>query len=388
MNTFWVFAVLAVLAVACKADVLVLTDESFDKEVENSALFIKFYAPWCGHCRNLAPTWEDLAKEYASHEKAIRIANIDCTQHGSRCQKYGIRGYPTLKLFVDGREEAYSGARNIDSFKDFIGKHINVYSEKFTDSGAAVKEDVAAETPKAHASHDQVFVGDANNFADLIKDEAFVKFYAPWCGHCKRLAPTWDELAQKTAQLTTKIVKVDCDQYGQLCQQYEVRGYPTLYYFKGGERVGDRYSGARTVEALTAFVQEQSGSAAEEEEAANAESVVIENGMRVLTDATFEEGISQKKFALVKFYAPWCGHCKRLAPAWDELAAKFADSPSALVAKVDCTIHSATCSKFSIRGYPSLLLFEDGQQVEKYSGGRDISSLSKYLSGKAGHDEL
>ncbi|KAJ3223691.1 hypothetical protein HDU81_009036 [Chytriomyces hyalinus] len=81
---------------------------------------------------------------------------------------------------------------------------------------------------------------------------AFAKFYAPWCGHCKSLAPVWDELAAYMKGRAT-IAEVDCTQEPDICTKYDVRGYPTLKWITGPLGTID-YSGKRTLAALTAFV--------------------------------------------------------------------------------------------------------------------------------------
>ena len=101
---------------------------------------------------------------------------------------------------------------------------------------------------------------DKDNFAEKTKTGvAFVKFYAPWCGHCKRLAPTWEQLAQafkgifKISRLMTLINyiisdndnvligHVDCtageNAHRELCDSNGVNGFPTLNIYKNGEKV-------------------------------------------------------------------------------------------------------------------------------------------------------
>ena len=83
--------------------------------------------------------------------------------------------------------------------------------------------------------------------------------------------------------------------------------------------------------------------------------------------------------------APWCGHCKRLAPTWDELATTLAaEGSSAHVGKVDCTVHQSVCQKYEVRGYPTLLGFKDGAisggDAIKYPGGRDLTSLKSWVT--------
>ncbi len=77
-----------------------------------------------------------------------------------------------------------------------------------------------------------------------------------------------------------------------------------------------------------------------------------------------------------------CGHCKRLAPAWNQLAESVSTGPlaskhNAKIASVDCTQHSALCAANNVKGYPTLLLFKQGGESIKYSGNRDTASLSR-----------
>ena len=87
----------------------------------------------------------------------------------------------------------------------------------------------------------------------------FIKFYAPWCGYCQRLAPVWDQF-HELHQKDLNIGKVDCtsDSGGRLCKLFKVPGYPTLLYFPvtntdDPQTVGYwDYTGTRTMEALEA----------------------------------------------------------------------------------------------------------------------------------------
>ena len=119
-----------------------LTVETFDKFVvdrETNSLrgdkpwFIKFYAPWCGHCQRLEPVWQEL---FEKHGQAVNIAKVDCTKEKSKelCHQFGIRGYPSLKFFVDDQIYTYKGPRNIEHLSDFAvkgeyGKHEEDSSE-------------------------------------------------------------------------------------------------------------------------------------------------------------------------------------------------------------------------------------------------------------------
>lgn len=73
-----------------------LSPETFDSVTSGKSVFIKFYAPWCSHSQELAPTWDRLGKEFSTHDSVGLIAEVDCTQHEDWCVRLGITGFPTL----------------------------------------------------------------------------------------------------------------------------------------------------------------------------------------------------------------------------------------------------------------------------------------------------
>jgi thioredoxin domain-containing protein 5 len=83
----------------------------------------------------------------------------------------------------------------------------------------------------------------------------------------------------------------------------------------------------------------------------------------------------------------WCGHCKRLVPAWDELGEKAGSGAlgeKVHIGKVDCTVHRDVCSANGVRGYPTLLLFKNGNKEGiKYSGAREVESMSSWVKENA-----
>lgn len=86
------------------------------------------------------------------------------------------------------------------------------------------------------------------------------------CGHCKKLAPTWDELSDKADEAGAyKVAKIDCTESKSVCSENGIRGYPSLYYFSNGVRVEDRYAGPRTLDALNQYGEKQAAAAKKED---------------------------------------------------------------------------------------------------------------------------
>ncbi|CAN0574844.1 unnamed protein product, partial [Ectocarpus sp. 12 AP-2014] len=87
------------------------------------------------------------------------------------------------------------------------------------------------------------------------------------------------------------------------------------------------------------------------------------------------------KDVLVEFYAPWCGHCKALAPKYDELASKLEGVDSVVVAKMDATENEIDVDGVEVAGFPTLFFFpgKEKSSPKKYEGARETEDMAKYI---------
>jgi len=243
------------------SEVVVLTDGTFDDTVRNSGIgwFIEFYAPWCGHCKSLAPTWERLARGTKGRYK---VAKVDCTTETELKTRFGVEGFPTLKFINDSQVYDYAGDRSLKYLKRFARKdHVDAPTQPIQNKGfsPAPKPQPPPE-PEYHNPNTKVVTLSEANFTDTTTSGRWlVEFYAPWCGHCKPLAPVWDELATEAESFTGKqafkVAKVDASANEALAKQYQVTGYPTIKLIVASDREVCDYNEMRDLTGFKRFMK-------------------------------------------------------------------------------------------------------------------------------------
>ncbi|RLN96359.1 hypothetical protein BBJ28_00007918 [Nothophytophthora sp. Chile5] len=460
-------------------DVLVLTDDNFEDAVAgHDTLLVEFYAPWCGHCKKLAPEYATAAKALKELDPPIRLAKLDATAATKAAEQFAIRGFPTLKFFKGdvAAVKDYDGGRTSDEIQKWVVKK----------SGPAVKiVETAEELEEIKAVNDVVVfavvdaeegdarsllekVADADDLAvyvaststDITEDAAavnkvvlykkfdegkavyegefekealaeFVKanslplvimfsqekapmiFGGDMTEHVLAFVDTSKdyvagiEAALKTPAKANKgkllhvimphTEKRIVDYFG--LKEEEMPAVMLVNMAGGMKKYGFDYKGDDLVakvedglaEDLTAFEQRYfAGEVTPLLKSAEHEDDSDE-AVKVIVGKEFEERVvNNEKDVLLEFYAPWCGHCKALAPKYEELAEAFADVESIMIAKMDATENEVDHPGVDVRGFPTLLFFpaKDKQNPVVYEGARDVEGLTEFLKTNAQKFEL
>jgi len=232
------------------SNVVDLNSDNFDSIViSGKPALVEFYAPWCGHCKNLAPIYEEVADAFANQKNKVIVAKIDADGVGREIgQKYGVTGFPTLKWFdgSDSEPTPYEGQRDFDTLTQFI-------AEK---SGARVKSKPPPATVQV----------DANNFDEIVMDSSkhvLLAFTASWCGHCKALKPLYEKASVDFLPESNCVIaniEADAEKNTELSRSYGISSFPTIKFFgKDDKKSPIDYDGQRTEEAFVAYLNEKCG---------------------------------------------------------------------------------------------------------------------------------
>jgi protein disulfide-isomerase/protein disulfide-isomerase A1 len=373
----------ALLSSALAAVVELTTGEFDDFLKDNSGgALVAFTAPWCGHCKRLHPEFE-AASEVLGDK--VKLANIDATKETELASKFGVRGYPTIKWFVNGQDSEYDGGRTKDTIVDWVKQM----------TGPAVEE--VEEIPAAGSKPVVALTGDASEgFADAAKGlRKKAQFVHKKGGAAKvtlqhkgepviELEGAIDKAAVEklvNANLMPKFGQLDGETFSQYMEsgkgliwilfdmgsesdiepiadksraemmklasavsdKYSVT-YTDTKKFKDAlenmlgvsefprvavqQKAGDKkkfiYEGAMEASKIEQFVKDVD--AGKIEAKLKSEDIPSDNSepVKVIVGKNLKEEVfTADKDVLLEIYAPWCGHCKKLEPEYEKVAKKI-----------------------------------------------------------------
>ncbi|XP_076893556.1 protein disulfide-isomerase-like [Bidens hawaiensis] len=131
-----------------KEHVLTLDHSNFTEVVsKHKFIVVEFYAPWCGHCKNLAPEYEKAASVLSSHDPPVALAKVDANAEENKplAEQFEIQGFPTIKILKNGGElvQDYKGPREADGIVEYLKKQVGPASFEIKtaeDAGSLIDE--------------------------------------------------------------------------------------------------------------------------------------------------------------------------------------------------------------------------------------------------------
>ncbi|KAH6958313.1 hypothetical protein DER45DRAFT_483909 [Fusarium avenaceum] len=443
-----------------------LTPANWEEEIKkNKFLMVKHYSPYCKHCTRFAPTFQTLYEFYYTSKPPVEdpdttftkyydfsFGTVNCVAYYDFCMDHNIQSYPTSILYEDGKvSETLRGIKNMTTMTGAVenalakthpgrpgltvlpnpgdtaypppeadkqatepvaekkeagaqgeakapvekpagdaekpletapepagknaGKSLDDVTQMPKEAEKPDKTDStekpAEESTAAKTGSQNSFGADwkvpstgqmlkkpkpkddtpkynlegisapltPDNFDALVtnsKDPWFIKFYAPWCSHCKAMAPTWQQLA-KNMQGKLNIGEVNCEADHKLCTQMGVKAFPTILFMTGTEK--SEYKGLRGVGDFVTYAEG---------------ALEVAGGVSEVDAESFKELEKTEEVLFVYFY----DH----ATTTEDFKALDA-LPLNLIGrgKIVKTNDPALCSRFKITTWPRLLVSREGR---------------------------
>ncbi|KAF8554972.1 thioredoxin-like protein [Imleria badia] len=290
-----VVAVLSVVAAAAPTTASnVLTPQNFNQTIADGVWFVEHFSPYCGHCRHFEPTWNELVDHFESMpDPGVHLAQVNCALNGDLCGENGVTGYPQMNLYRNGDfVETYSADREFHLLLEFLSKYVEPAGTAAneveptpaptstepepTPTPSPTADRLVVQTPRTDANPSgTVLALDVQTFDNfLAQGPAFIKFYAPWCGHCKKLAPVWAQLGRRMRN-KLNVAEVDCELHKALCTSQGVTGFPMMFYYAHGSKT--EYTGGRSYDQLVSFADKASNPTMQVIDAPELDQVVRDN---------------------------------------------------------------------------------------------------------------
>jgi protein disulfide-isomerase-like protein len=206
-----------------------LNPSNLHEELKSGKLFVKFYAPWCGFCQKLAPTWEKLATEL---EGQIKVVKVDCSNvtTESICAYFDVTSFPTLKLINNGKVTTYDGERDLEKMKKWA-------LQTEPDGNLPDLSSVGKKVKKNKWSKDSRIIDLYDfNMHEIKSGTWFIEFYADWCSVCNAFIPKIEKLAADEQLKHIKIAKANIELLpSPFLRAFSISRVPTLRYVVDGQ---------------------------------------------------------------------------------------------------------------------------------------------------------
>jgi len=437
-----------------------LTAETFEEFIKsNSRVLIEFYAPWCGHCKRLQPEYEAAAKFLNEDSNSkTKLGKVDAVKHKEIAERFGVRGYPTLKYFINGDLETpvdYNGGRTKDKILSWVQTQelpavsfikseedlkglrskksivLVAFLEK-ADPDTMLEIEKAAEKLRndlvVAVAYGSELIGerelptvafymedfDPLFFTGPITESSIMRIFRnerfPPIGEIgpdnyqsymdRNLPLVWLAISPDDEKIANAVLDViepfaierkgklsfvwlDADKFSGHIENLGIQKIPGFLVIDEETNEKFKFSGdIMNTDDLKDFFTKYDEGKLESFLKSEPEPEQNEGNVKVLVGSSFAHmAFNKENDVFVEFYAPWCGHCKKLAPEWDKLGDAFSAKKDVVIAKIDAT-ENDTPEK--VEGFPTLVLYpKDCDSIScgvPYKGSRDSNELISWVS--------
>ncbi|KAF5768099.1 putative protein disulfide-isomerase [Helianthus annuus] len=449
-----------------KEYVLTLDHSNFTEIVsKHKFIAVEFYAPWCGHCKHLAPEYEKAASVLASHDPAIVLAKVDADNADNKplAEKYEVQGFPTIKILRNGGEKIqdYNGPREADGIVTYLKKQVGPaspeiktkedvesliddkkifivgifpkFSGKEYDNYMILADKLRSTHDFGHTSNAKLIPrGDSSvnkptlrllkPFDELVVDskdfevDAMEKFIEEASTPLVTLfdqsetnQPFLSKYFQSSESKAMLFFNYDHEKkdyfkstYHEIAALYKGKG---LIFLMGDVKDSANvleYFGLTVDQTPALLVQDTKGVKYVSQNVQadhiapwlkdftdgklkpyiKSEPIPETNDepVKVVVSKSFKDMVlDSKKNVLLEIYAPWCGHCKKLAPIFEEVAVSFEQDPGVVIAKLDGTKNDIPSEEFDVKGFPTLFFKSSSGKIVQYEGDRTKEDMIEFI---------
>ncbi|QQP38310.1 AGAP010217PAlike, partial [Caligus rogercresseyi] len=218
-----------------------------------------------------------------------------------------------------------------------------------------------------------LYASDIKEFKKLLrtKNNVLVHFFSE---DDRDLLDTLSRVSESVKGLAT-IVRINCSKDAKLCKKInkESPDLPSLKHYYKGEFHLD-YNRALKAKSLVTFLKDPTGDLPWDEDPGS------KGVIHLRTPSELNKLVSRGERALIMFYAPWCGFCKRLKPVYERAASLLEPRDGAMAAMdVNAPVNAPIRQKYNISAFPTLIFFEGGRDRYAYPGRNDAESFVKFM---------
>ncbi|KAK9096079.1 hypothetical protein Sjap_021576 [Stephania japonica] len=408
--------------------VLTLDHSNFtDAVAKHSFIVVEFYAPWCGHCKSLAPEYEKAASVLVNNDPPVILAKVDANEEANK------------ELLVNTMLEKQVGpaSAEITSAEDasnlISGNKIYIVGV-FPDFAGEEYQNFTAAAEKMRADYDFAHTKDAKFLprGDAVKGP-IIRLFKPFDElsvdfqdfHVDALEKFVEEASVPTVTIFNKdpnnhpfVIKFfnspnakamlflnfsdeAADSFKsklqEVAESYKGKGISFLIGDLEASQGAFQYFGLKEEQVPLVVIQENDGEKylkpndGKVNPYRKSEPIPEVNNepVKVVVADTLNEFVNSGKNVLLEFYAPWCGHCQKLAPILEEVAISFQGDENVVIAKIDATANDIPSGVFDVKGYPTLYFKSADGNIVQYEGDRTKEDLIQFIqkSGKTEENE-